>query len=182
MLLPATRSVTLSIFPGVLAEDLHSEALGSWLPVILITSYNCADWAGKSLPGWAVLRLRCAAWRGWLPSCCAAAALPPHCRHKLPPARRRDERAILALALGRALFIPAFALASARQAALPLMLALAGALGCSNGYCCACAMMRAPAAVPPAAAGLAGNLMVLFLVLGLCLGAGASFIWLVPLR
>jgi uncharacterized protein involved in exopolysaccharide biosynthesis len=39
-------------------------------------------------------------------------------------------------------------------------------------------MIRAPSTVPPAAAGLAGNLMVLSLVLGLCLGAAASFLWL----
>lgn len=58
------------------------------------------------------------------------------------------------------------------------MFALAMALGCSNGYSCACAMMRAPAVAPPGAAGLAGNLMVLFLVLGLCAGAAASFLWL----
>ena len=39
-------------------------------------------------------------------------------------------------------------------------------------------MMRAPEAAPPGAAALAGNLMVLFLVLGLCAGAAASFLWL----
>ena len=58
------------------------------------------------------------------------------------------------------------------------MLLLTAALGSTNGFVCACAMIRAPAMVPAAAAGLAGNLMVLSLVLGLCLGAAASFLWL----
>lgn len=62
----------------------------------------------------------------------------------------------------------------------PLILALTAALGTSNGFVCACAMIAAPAAAPPgaAAASLAGNLMVLCVVLGLCLGAAASFLWL----
>jgi equilibrative nucleoside transporter 1/2/3 len=139
--------VTLSIFPGVLAEDLHSPQLGSWYPILLLTAYNCADAAGKAASGWRPLRLR-------------------------------DDQAILAAAAARALFIPAFRLAAVSQAGVPAVLLLTAALGSSNGFVCACAMIRAPSTVPPAAAGLAGNLMVLSLVLGLCLGAAASFLWL----
>lgn len=58
------RSITLSIFPGVLAEDVHSAQLGSWYSVALLTAFNFADWAGKSLPGVPALRLRCGAWMG----------------------------------------------------------------------------------------------------------------------
>ena len=80
--------------------------------------------------------------------------------------------------MARALLVPPFRLAAARQAAPPAAFALTAALGLSNGFTCACAMMRAPEAAPPGAAALAGNLMVLFLVLGLCAGAAASFLWL----
>ncbi len=55
--LPPCR-VTLSIFPGVLAEDVHSAELGSWYPVALLTVFNLADWAGKSAPALPALRLR----------------------------------------------------------------------------------------------------------------------------
>jgi len=55
------RRITLSIFPGVLAEDVHSAELGSWYPVALLAAFNVADWAGKSLPGVPALRLR---WAG----------------------------------------------------------------------------------------------------------------------
>ena len=44
-------AVTLSIFPGVLAEDVASDALGDWYPVALIFVFNDPDVAGKALPG-----------------------------------------------------------------------------------------------------------------------------------
>ena len=39
--------VTLSIFPGFLAEDVSSDALGDWYPVLLITAFNAADLARR---------------------------------------------------------------------------------------------------------------------------------------
>jgi len=42
--------ITLAIFPGVLAEDVSSESLGSWYPIILMFIFNLADCAGKWLP------------------------------------------------------------------------------------------------------------------------------------
>ncbi|EFJ45212.1 hypothetical protein VOLCADRAFT_94371 [Volvox carteri f. nagariensis] len=45
-----TYTVTLSIFPGFLAEDVHSAQLGDWYPILLITAFNLADLVGKSLP------------------------------------------------------------------------------------------------------------------------------------
>jgi hypothetical protein len=44
---PHTHSITLSIFPGVLAEDVYSAVLGTWYPVALILLFNLADWGGK---------------------------------------------------------------------------------------------------------------------------------------
>ena len=42
-------SVTLSIFPGVLAEDLDFSG-NSWYPIILILIFNAADCVGKFCP------------------------------------------------------------------------------------------------------------------------------------
>ncbi|KAI8463892.1 MAG: nucleoside transporter-domain-containing protein [Monoraphidium minutum] len=42
--------ITLSIFPGFLAEDVKNTALGSWYPVILFTVFNVGDMTGKLLP------------------------------------------------------------------------------------------------------------------------------------
>ena len=36
-------TITLAIFPGFLAEDISSQQLGSWYPVLLITAFNIAD-------------------------------------------------------------------------------------------------------------------------------------------
>ena len=41
--------VTLSIFPGYLAEDVHSVMLGDWYPLLLITVFNSTDLVGKLL-------------------------------------------------------------------------------------------------------------------------------------
>ena len=42
--------VTLSIFPGVLAENLKSPTLKSWYPLLLITVFNVGDMMGKMCP------------------------------------------------------------------------------------------------------------------------------------
>lgn len=42
--------VTLSIFPGFLAEDVKNIALGSWYPVILFIVFNIGDLVGKLTP------------------------------------------------------------------------------------------------------------------------------------
>lgn len=41
--------VTLSIFPGYITEDVHSQLLKDWYPILLITGYNVFDLVGKSL-------------------------------------------------------------------------------------------------------------------------------------
>ena len=41
--------ITLSIFPGYLAEDVHSPMLGDWYPLLLITVFNLMDLVGKLL-------------------------------------------------------------------------------------------------------------------------------------
>lgn len=97
----------------------------------------------------------------------------------LPPCSRcSNPRGILGATLARALFIPAFHLAATSGAGPAAIGPLTALLGASNGYLTACAMVEAPARVPPAAAEAVGNLMVLFLILGLCIGAACGFLWL----
>lgn len=55
---------------------------------------------------------------------------------------------------------------------------LALLLGLSNGLLTTAAMVAAPDSVEPRAAALCGNIMVLSLILGLCIGAASGFIWL----
>ena len=76
--------------------------------------------------------------------------------------------------------MPAFHFAALGGAGPAIIGCLTVALGASSGYCTACAMILGPEMVPPgaAAAALAGNLMVLALITGLCLGAFAGFLWL----
>ncbi|KAF0902492.1 hypothetical protein E2562_017892 [Oryza meyeriana var. granulata] len=42
--------LTLSVFPGFLAEDVRLHSLGSWYALVLITSYNAWDLIGRYLP------------------------------------------------------------------------------------------------------------------------------------
>ena len=76
------------------------------------------------------------------------------------------------------LLIPAYHLTAVLGGGPSVMGALTLALGASNGWLTACAMMEGAAAAPPGGAELAGNAMVLCLILGLCLGAAAGFLWL----
>ncbi|WVZ13117.1 hypothetical protein V8G54_017647 [Vigna mungo] len=48
--------VTLSIFPGFIAEDLESKLLRDWYPILLIAVYNLADLMGKSLTAFYVIQ------------------------------------------------------------------------------------------------------------------------------
>lgn len=143
--------MTLSIFPGVLAEDLSSQELGSWYPVALITVFNLADFAGKYAP-----------------------ALP---RLRVP----LNGRALVILSISRVIFIPAFHFSAIYGAGPIFSGLLALLLGVSNGYLTAEAMMLAPTRVQgnnTAASYLCGNIMVLSLILGLCIGAACGFLWL----
>ena len=51
-------AVSLSIFPGFLAEDVESDALSDWYPIILIALFNAFDLAGKSAPIYESFRIR----------------------------------------------------------------------------------------------------------------------------
>ncbi|EFN52799.1 hypothetical protein CHLNCDRAFT_138452 [Chlorella variabilis] len=86
--------------------------------------------------------------------------------------------ALLWVAIARAGFVPAFRLAAERQVGPPIVGGLTAALGATNGWVTACAMMAAPNGLHGAAASLAGTISVFSIVLGLCCGALLSFAWL----
>lgn len=139
--------VTLSIFPGVLAEDLQSDKFGSWFPVLLIATFNCADCLGK-----------------WLPA--------------LPTLELASIKAIAACSAGRVFFIPLFYIAANSGASVGFIGILTVLLGVSNGFLTSAAFLAAPKLVAPVDADLCGNIMVLALVVGLCIGAACGFLWL----
>ncbi|KAI3816807.1 hypothetical protein L1987_16512 [Smallanthus sonchifolius] len=47
--------VTLAIFPGYITEDVHSQLLKDWYPIILITCYNVFDLIGKTVTSFYVV-------------------------------------------------------------------------------------------------------------------------------
>lgn len=65
-------TITLAIFPGFLAEDVSSQQLGSWYPVLLITAFNIADVIGKTLPVQAQFAMQN---RNWILNLCLARIL-----------------------------------------------------------------------------------------------------------
>lgn len=65
-------TITLAIFPGFLAEDVSSQQLGSWYPVLLITAFNIADVIGKTLPVQARFAMRN---KNWILNLCLARIL-----------------------------------------------------------------------------------------------------------
>ena len=65
-------TITLAIFPGFLAEDVTSQQLGSWYPVLLITAFNIADVIGKTLPVQAQFAMQN---RNWILNLCLARIL-----------------------------------------------------------------------------------------------------------
>ncbi|GBF98604.1 hypothetical protein Rsub_10793 [Raphidocelis subcapitata] len=143
--------VTLAIFPGALAEDAHSAALGDWFPILLMTAFNFSDLLGKNAP------------------------LPPP-----PPggAAARHAR-LLRWSLARALFLPLCVGATRLGAPVAVLALLCVLLGASNGYLTALIMTTAHASAPnSAAADALEQVLVFCLVLGLLLGALLGWCWL----
>ena len=152
-----TYVVTLSIFPGVLAEDLRDDSMGEWFPVALIAAFNLADVVGKCVPG-------------VYPA--AATAFSP--------------RTMAAMAAARVLFVPAFMATaglssdgSSGGGVVSAGVVLTLALGVTNGWYSASVMMTAPKAVSAAECEACGTIMVFFLLSGLTIGAFCGWLWLV---
>lgn len=151
-------AVTLSIFPGVLAEDVRNEKLGDWYAVLLILCFNAFDVVGKMVPSW---------WpRGF-------------------EALAKRPRTVAAASAARLFFVPAFlavsktsSFASPALADSPAACALlVASLGLTNGWYSSVGMMCAPKAVAAKDAETCGTVMVLFLLAGLATGAACGWLW-----
>lgn len=141
--------VTLSIFPGYITEDVHSEVLKDWYPIILITGYNVFDLLGKTLPAVYLLENVNVAFAG------SAARL-----------------FFYPLFLG-CLHGPHFF-----RTEIPVTV-LTCLLGLTNGYFTAILMILAPKSVPIQHAETTGIVIVVFLVLGLAVGSVVSWFWVI---
>lgn len=141
--------VTLSIFPGFIAEDLKSEVLHTWYPVLLITIYNVADLAGKSLTAIYVMKsLKKVTW-----GCISRLLFYP-------------------------LFYvflhgPDWLKTEGPMATLTFM------LGLTNGYLTSVLMILTPKTVPASEAEFAAIMMVVFLGIGLVGGSIVSWFWII---
>ena len=184
------RSVTLSIFPGVVVEGVPETASekGSWTIIWLVTAFNAGDLVGKMIP-----------------------ALVPALQ------TAQNQTAILVAVIARLAFVPAFFFSGAPLVVggsgrlegstdwqddtackgcifshlrflchlhahpvghVGLLLLCTLGLAVTNGALTAIAMVSAPPLVAPAARERAGSAMVLSLVAGLAIGAALSFLWL----
>ncbi|XP_020590358.1 equilibrative nucleotide transporter 1 [Phalaenopsis equestris] len=139
--------VTLSIFPGYITEDVHSEVLKDWYPIILITGYNIFDFVGKAFSGVYLLQNDNVA----VGACVARLLFYP----------------LFFVCLHGPEFI---------RTETPVMI-LTCLLGLTNGYFTAVVMTLAPKSVPIQHAETAGIVMVLFLVVGLLVGSLVSWFW-----
>ncbi|KAJ9554412.1 hypothetical protein OSB04_018457 [Centaurea solstitialis] len=133
--------VTLSIFPGYITEDVHSEVLKDWYPIILLTTYHVFDLIGKYLTSIYVIedsKVAIGASFGRLlffPVCFVCLHGPMVLRAEIP---------------------------------VGVMTSL---LGLTNGYFASCLLMLGPKMVPVQHAEMAGTVLVLFLEVGLACGS-----------
>ncbi|KAL1189845.1 Equilibrative nucleotide transporter 1 [Cardamine amara subsp. amara] len=141
--------VTLSIFPGYITEDVHSELLKDWYPVLLIAAYNVFDLVGKCMTAVFMLEDEKIAVGG----CIARLLFYPlfwGCLHG--PMFLRTE--------------------------IPVAI-LTSLLGLTNGYLTSVLMILAPKSVPLQHSETAGIVIVLFLIIGLASGSVLAWFWVI---
>ncbi|VAI50482.1 unnamed protein product [Triticum turgidum subsp. durum] len=142
-------AVTLSIFPGFITEDVHSDALKDWYPIMLISAYNVFDLIGKCLPAIYLLQNSNVAVAGsftrllFYPLFYGCLHGPSYFRTEIP------------------------------------VTVLTCLLGLTNGYLTSVLMILAPKAVPIHHSETAGIVIVLFLVVGLVLGSFVAWFWVI---
>ncbi|KAL5725851.1 Epsin-1 [Ranunculus cassubicifolius] len=142
-------TVTLSIFPGYITEDVQSPTLKDWYPIILITCYNVFDLVGKCLTAVYLFENMNVA----VGACVGRLVFYPlfvGCLHG--PMFFRTE--------------------------IPVVI-LTSLLGLTNGYLTSVLMILAPKAVQIQHSETAGIVMVLFLVVGLAVGSVVSWFWVI---
>ncbi|KAJ6296344.1 hypothetical protein OIU76_027112 [Salix suchowensis] len=141
--------VTLSIFPGFIAEDLSSRSLKDWYPVLLITIYNVADLTGKSLTAIYVLKsIKRATW------CCLL-------------------RLVFYPLFAACLNGPKWLKTEVPVAILTFM------LGVTNGYLTSVLMILTPKSVSVSEAEFSAIAMVVFLGIGLVGGSVIGWFWII---
>ena len=141
--------VTMSIFPGYITEDVHSELLGDWYPILLIAAYNVADLAGKILTSIYVVENQTLMVR----ACFGRLIFFP---------------LFYAVLHGPAIF----------RTEAPVFL-LTFLLGLTNGYFTSILMIVAPKNVSILESETAGIVMTLFLVTGLTTGCLLGWVWII---
>lgn len=90
----------------------------------------------------------------------------------------KSRRVLVVAVLARAAFIPAF-YSTAKYGPQGWMITLTILLGLSNGYITVCAFMSAPKGYLGPEQNAIGNILVLFLVIGLFVGVVADWLWLI---
>ncbi|XP_057456921.1 equilibrative nucleotide transporter 1 [Lotus japonicus] len=141
--------VTLAIFPGYITEDVHSQLLKDWYPILLITGYNVFDLVGKSLTAVYLLENAKIA----IGSCIVRLLFFPlffGCLHG--PEFFRTE--------------------------IPVTI-LTCLLGLTNGYLTSVLMILAPKTVKLQQSETVGIVCVLFLVIGLASGSVIAWFWVI---
>ncbi|KAJ1291404.1 hypothetical protein BS78_02G312800 [Paspalum vaginatum] len=139
--------VTLSIFPGFLAEDTGSHSLGSWYVLVLIASFNVFDLVGRYLP-------------------------------LIDQIKLTSRKGLLAAVISRFLLIPAFYF-TAKYGDQGWMIMLTSFLGLSNGHLTVSVLTEAPKGYRGPEQNALGNLLVLFLLAGIFVGAVSDWFWLI---
>ena len=141
--------VTLSIFPGFIAEDLESKLLKDWYPILLISVYNVTDLIGKSLTAFYVVEcVKTATWA-------SAARL-----------------------LFYPLFIVCLHGPRWLKTDVPVVI-LTFMLGLTNGYLTSVLMIMAPKSVTIAESESAAIVMIVFLGFGLVGGSVLGWFWII---
>ncbi|XP_042502338.1 equilibrative nucleotide transporter 1 [Macadamia integrifolia] len=141
--------VTLSIFPGYITEDVHSQILKDWYPILLITGYNVFDLVGKSLTA-----------------------------IYLPESSKMAIGACVARLLFYPLFLLCLHGPKFFRTEIPVSI-LTCLLGLTNGYLTSVLMIMAPKTVQIQHAETAGIVIVLFLIIGLAAGSVVAWFWLI---
>lgn len=139
--------VTLSIFPGFITEDVHSESLKDWYPVLLIAAYNVFDLVGK---------------------CLTAVVMPED--------ERIAVGGCVARLLFYPLFWGCLHGPMFLRTEIPVMI-MTCLLGLTNGYLISVLMILAPNGVQMQHAEAAGTVITLFLVIGLASGSVLAWFW-----
>lgn len=141
--------VSLTIFPGVLAENVHHWArLGDWSPLLLMGTYVMFDLFG---------RLYLVTF----------------------PSMTVKHSTVFGTAWIRLVMVALFILALLFDPSIILMIVITAILGFSNGYLIATLTVLVPKANPASDAETAGILNALTMTIGVLVGAGLSWIFLV---